>query len=626
MDPAHDHPLAPYRLRVVAFGVQATIAVVFLGMLYAALPGHGELLSIPYAAVLILGLAGGLVVWRLPWRRLIAERKELPVFAAWTLGNILLVTVAVGLNDGARSDIYLVYAITTVFFGAIYPPKGQALLLAVTFAAYLSVLAITGWGIEPAVLVLRLGLIGTLAFVGNFLTRELILQTMSHHQAQQRLEHYAYHDPLTKLANRTSFMDRLELAVSKSRRREGLTAVLFLDLDGFKSVNDTLGHEAGDELLLIVAGRLSGCLRPEDTVARLGGDEFTALLEDIRGARDAVRAADRCLDSLKAPIRIRGRDIYVTASVGIVVTVGGRETPSELLRQADLAMYVAKERGKARWEMFDAATARVVLEQLEMEAELRRAVEKEEVIVHYQPEVSLETGRIIGWEALVRWDHPSRGLLPAAEFIALAEDTGLILAIDRLVLDRACRQVRDWQKVSGPECRVSVNLSPRWLRDPTTTADIERIVDETGLARECVQVEVTERAAVADAQATLSTLHALRSAGIRVALDDFGTAYSSLKYLKQFPLNVLKLDGSLIGGMTNEPQDTAIVQAVTSLGEALGIHVAAEGIESAEQLDSVRELGCRSAQGNHLCPPLDPQRASALLLEDQPLPAHAKAV
>ncbi len=435
------------------------------------------------------------------------------------------------------------------------------------------------------------------------------------HEYQQQLEYQARHDTLTGLPNRAAFHEHLERARKVAARDNGSLAVLFLDVDRFKLVNDSLGHEIGDRLLVDVAERLVGSIRPGDVVARFGGDEFTVLLTSIDETADAVRVAERITENLKRPVPVGDRELVISSSIGIALCDRGEVDHSDLLRQADLAMYVAKEKGRSRWELFDAASAPHVVERLELEGDLWRALEREELVVHFQPEVLLADERVVSAEALVRWNHPTRGLVPPNDFIPFAEESNLICSIDRYVLERACGWAKTWSDARGPIDRitVSVNLSPRFVRQPDSVDDIKAIVEATGVDPRCLQLEITERTALTDIDLTVATLHELRAIGIRVAIDDFGTGYSSLGYLKKLPVDVVKLDRSFVEGMDTAESDVAIVQAVITMGHALGMKVTAEGVERPEQAARLARLGCDTAMGWYWSPSLAPEVLSAVL-------------
>lgn len=417
--------------------------------------------------------------------------------------------------------------------------------------------------------------------------------------AQEELQFQAHHDALTKLPNRWLFLERLDQAQQIARSEGSYVAVLFLDVDRFKIVNDSLGHEVGDRMLIGVAERLATCLRPGDIVARFGGDEFTVLLHDLAEPDIALRVADRIVAAMREPMMIDGHELFVSASLGCALSRNGRERPGDLLQQADLAMYVAKEKGRARWELFDPSLAPHVMERLELEGDLWRALDHGELVVHFQPEIALKTGRVVAAEALLRWNHPRRGLLDPPLFVPLAEESSLIVAIDRFVLREACRWARRWAegRPADQPLVVSVNLSPRYMRQGDVVADITSVLRETGVDPRVVQLEITERMALTDLDMSCSQLHQLRALGVRVAVDDFGTGYSSLSYLKQLPIDVLKLDKSFVDGLDGTAADLAIVQAIVTMGHALGVKITAEGVERTEQAVRLRELGCDSAMG-----------------------------
>lgn len=438
---------------------------------------------------------------------------------------------------------------------------------------------------------------------------------------EEQIAHQAYHDHLTGLPNRVAFLAQVQSVLEPSASRGRLLSVLLLDVDRFKLVNDSFSHELGDRLLVEMADRLRSSVRPGDYVARVGGDEFTVLLTGLHSLDEAGRVADRISAALRAPFTIAGRELVVTASIGITGAndVGSSALEAgDLLRQADLAMYVAKDRGRARWELFDPAQAPPVAERLELEGELWHAVDEDQLVVHFQPEISLERGSVVGVEALVRWDHPSRGLLYPNAFIPLAEESSLIIAIDRYVLREACRQVAHWERRRVPDypLSVSVNLSPRFVNRPELVDDVVTVLRETGLEPEMLQLEITERTALTDRERTGDALRQLRNRGIRVAIDDFGTGYSSLSYLRHFPIDVLKLDKSFVDGIGTMEGGSAIAEAVISMGHALAMRITAEGVERAEQVSELRSLCCDTAQGFHFAQPLTPRALEQLLVGD----------
>ncbi|HEX7214148.1 MAG TPA: EAL domain-containing protein, partial [Methylomirabilota bacterium] len=404
-----------------------------------------------------------------------------------------------------------------------------------------------------------------------------------------QLARQAFRDSLTSMPNRALFMDRLSHALTRTERRGEQLAVLFLDLDRFKVVNDSLGHSVGDQLLVGVSQRLAGCLRPEDTIARLGGDEFAILLEDVKDDRGPTSVADRLTAELQQPFKVEGREVIITVSIGIAMSTAKRMTPEDILRDADLAMYHAKGKGKARYEVFDKSMNAPAQERMDLELDLRNAVTRGEFTLHYQPVVDLPSGRITEVEALVRWRHPQRGLLFPADFVGLSEETGLIVPLGRWVLHEACRQTRQWQLASpGTPLAISVNISARQLQQPGLVEEIAAVLRDTRLDPSTLRLEITETVVMHDAPATLAKLEALKALGVQLAIDDFGTGYSSLGYLKRFPVDTLKIDRSFVKGIGGNVEDSAIVRAVITVAKSLNLSVTAEGIETAEQLEHLR--------------------------------------
>jgi len=436
-------------------------------------------------------------------------------------------------------------------------------------------------------------------------------------ELEEQLTHQAFHDPLTGLPNRTLFFDRLELALERARRRDVEVAVLFMDLDDFKVINDSLGHEVGDQVLLAVAQRLENCMLAEETLARFGGDEFTVLLEDVSGPSDAARVADRIGGALRAPFVLGGRERFVTTSVGISFGGRGGERPGDLLRNADLAMYQAKARGRNRHAVFEPVMGERALQRLELEGELRRALEREEFALHYQPKVSLESGEIVAMEALIRWEHPARGLVSPARFVPVAEEIDLIDPIGRWVLTEACRQARRWHaRFPGmPSLKVCVNLSAKQFQHPALLEEVDAALRETGLDPAALDLEITESVVMEDAPATLVTLRDLKGLGVNLAIDDFGTGYSSLSYLRRFPVDFLKVDRSIIQGIGEGPKDEAMLSALVTLAHSMGTRAIAEGVETEEQLVRLRGAGYDFGQGYYFARPLPSQAAGALLAE-----------
>ena len=433
---------------------------------------------------------------------------------------------------------------------------------------------------------------------------------------EKKLQYQAFHDPLTDLPNRALFMDRLGHALARAGQQASEVAVLFTDLDNFKVINDSLGHEAGDQLLVAVAERLKACLRPVDTVARLGGDEFTLLLEGVTGVSDAARVAERIAQELRTPFALEAQEVFATTSTGIAVSSSAQGQPTDLLRHADLAMYRAKSKGKACYEVFEPSMSINALERLELETELRRALGREEFRVYYQPEILLESGDIVGMEALVRWEHPEHGLLLPQEFLPIAEESNLIMPIGQWVLREACKQLRTWQE-QYPNIAplvMSVNLSTSEFFQPSLIAEILR---ETGVDPRTLQLEITEGAVAYDnAQNANNTLWNLKTLGVQLAIDDFGMGYSSLSYLKRFPVDLLKIDRSFVRELGKDLKDTKIVAAIIHLAGALDLKVIAEGVETAEQVEQLRKMECDMVQGSYFSKPL-PSGAVSDLLQQQ---------
>jgi diguanylate cyclase (GGDEF)-like protein len=435
-------------------------------------------------------------------------------------------------------------------------------------------------------------------------------------------------DPLTGLPNRLLFIDRVgRLVKHTKRRKDQLFAVLFMDLDGFKMINDSMGHLIGDQLLLGVAQRLEKCLRSTDTVARLGeaftvarlgGDEFTVLLDDIKDPSDAKRAAERMMKALAAPFILGGKEIFTSVSIGIALSNSSYEQPDDILRDADTAMYRAKSLGKARYEVFDADMRASVMARLQLETDLRRALERGEFRNFYQPIVALVSGEIAGFEALLRWQHPTRGLLGPSEFIPVAEETGLIRELGWWNLREACRQVSEWRAASGVhrDLTVSVNLSAKQFLQPNLVEDIRRLLSDLSLPAEALRLEITESTVMGDPAGAVAMLQQIKSLGIRLAIDDFGTGYSSLSYLHRFPLDTLKIDRSFISGMANDGEGMEIARTILPMANNLRLDVVAEGVETIQQVLLLKKLQCKYGQGYYFSRPLSAEGSTALLAGD----------
>jgi diguanylate cyclase (GGDEF)-like protein len=423
--------------------------------------------------------------------------------------------------------------------------------------------------------------------------------------AEEKIKDLAYHDSLTALPNRLVFTDRLALAVNQAQRQGSRLAVLFLDLDHFKVINDSLGHSLGDLLLQEVAGRLTGCLRAGDTVARLGGDEFTLLLPGVQGPAEAERVAGKVLDTLRNPYRLEGRELFITASMGISLYPDDGEDADTLVRNADAAMYRAKEQGRDSHRLYAPRMNDMATERLALETALRRALANEELVLHYQPLVEIGSGRLHGVEALLRWRHPEKGLLWPSDFLALAEATGLILPIGPWVLRTACAQAQAWHAQDLRELRVAVNLSARQFQQADLAEQVRRALRDTGLPPHCLELEITETNAMQNTDATVRTFGELKALGVRISIDDFGVGYSSLGTLKRLPIDTIKIDRSFIRDITTDPDDAAIVTAVIAMAHTLKLRVVAEGVDMEEQLTFLRSQGCDLMQG-HLFGPAAP--------------------
>ena len=435
-------------------------------------------------------------------------------------------------------------------------------------------------------------------------------------RAEEQLVQNAFSDALTRLANRALLLDRLERALKRRiRHPDYLFAVLFLDLDRFKLVNDSLGHTIGDELLRAVARRLEKCLRSQDTVARLGGDEFTMFLEDIRDETDATRVAERVHKELRTSFQVDGHEVFTTSSIGIALSSTGYTQPEELLRDADTAMYRAKALGKACYSMFDTAMHERTVALLQLDHDLRRALERKEFRLHYQPIVQLETAELTGFEALLRWERPKGTLVSPAEFIPLAEETRLIIPIGRWVLEEACRQARAWQTQFGADLPVSVNLSGRQLSQPDLVDQITQILQEFSVDPRSLKLEITESMILENIESVIAMLRQLKALGIQLSMDDFGTGYSSLSYLHRLPIDVLKVDRSFVSGTHSGVEKPEVVRTVLTLAYDLGMDAIAEGVETAEQLAQLRALGCKYGQGYLFSKPLDGEAAGKWIAE-----------
>jgi diguanylate cyclase (GGDEF)-like protein len=462
----------------------------------------------------------------------------------------------------------------------------------------------------------------------NLLERS-IRYAMAHKKAEQQIRFMAYYDNLTSLPNRSLFQDRLKQALENARRHDRLVAVIFLDLDNFKRINDTLGHSVGDLLLKEVSERLLGCIRKSDTVgrnivmeqgatvARLGGDEFTILLTEISRAEVVSGVAERILSALSQPFVLEGHEIFVSASIGITVYPLDGSDIENLLKNADTAMYHAKYQGKNNFQYYSSSLNLKALERLSIENKMHKALERDEFVLYYQPQIDIRTGKIFGMEALLRWKSMDLGMVSPGEFIPVAEESGLIVPIGEWVLRTACRQNRAWQKAGLPPIRISVNLSRYQFKKRDITLQVYRALNDSGLDPRYLDLEITESVMMENAKATVALLYELRARGIRLTLDDFGIGYSSLSMLKSFPLDVIKIDRSFVKDVITHPDNAAIVEAIIAMARSLKLSMIAEGVETEQQLAFLFERGCYEIQGFLFSPPLPEDQAFTILKDDR---------
>lgn len=435
-------------------------------------------------------------------------------------------------------------------------------------------------------------------------------------RAEEQLLYDAFHDGLTGLANRALFMDHLQMTIARGRsRHSNHYAVLFLDLDRFKIINDSLGHAKGDELLKFIARRLESCIRTGDLVARLGGDEFVILLTELVEANEVILVAERILEELKTPFNLGGREIYITTSIGITLSESGHTRAEDMLRDADIAMYRAKAKGRAQYQVFNQEMHEDASKQLQIETEMRRALEKGEFCLYYQPIVQLESNRLVGVEALVRWNHPTRGTVSPMEFIPAAEENGLILPLGSWILSESCRQLREWQKRNPLASRltVSINLSFKQFSQLDLVREVSSIIEKTGVDPRCLKFEVTESHIMENSEIAVAIMNRLREIGAEISLDDFGTGYSSLSYLHRLPIDYLKIDRSFVTRMIESRENAEIVRTIIKLGQNLKMKVIAEGIETPEQLEQLQSLNCEFGQGYLFSKPLESEAAAAFI-------------
>jgi diguanylate cyclase (GGDEF)-like protein/PAS domain S-box-containing protein len=463
-----------------------------------------------------------------------------------------------------------------------------------------------------------LWVLANLVLVGDAMTgvvHATVVDISDRKRAEEQIEFHAYHDVLTHLPNRKLFTDRLRHSLTRAKRNSRSVAVMFIDIDHFKNINDTLGHTAGDELLLEMARRLRECVRDDDTVARLGGDEFTIILSELRHPEDAVGVAQKILGAVQEPLRIGAMPVVVTASIGIALYPDDGIDPESLLRNADSAMYRAKEEGRNTYQLCTDEMKRRALERLAVESRLRTAVHDQQLILAYQPQISLVTGRTIGMEALVRWNDPERGIVEPASFIPVAEETRLILPLGEWVLRTACHQMKEWHDRGAGPMRIAVNLSARQFQQHDLVQMVRDTLEESQLPASALDLEITETTAMQNAEVTVETLRALRALGVGISIDDFGMGYSSLNYLKRFPLTAVKIDRAFVNDITSNDGDAAIVSAVIGMARSLRLRVLAEGVETAEQFAFLRHKECDEAQGYYFSRPISVADATRMLVE-----------
>ncbi|QZY53793.1 putative bifunctional diguanylate cyclase/phosphodiesterase [Crassaminicella profunda] len=434
---------------------------------------------------------------------------------------------------------------------------------------------------------------------------------------EEHIKYQAYHDALTELPNRELAKDRLNLALTHAHKNNQIVGVIFLDIDRFKRINDTLGHPIGDMLLQGAAKRLREYMDEGDTVGRLGGDEFIILLEDIKSVQNIIKVVHKIFHAFEKPFLLKNDEIYVTASIGISIYPSDGENMESLMKNAEVAMYRAKEKGKNTYQLYTPKMSERAYEQLAIENDMYKALEKDEFILYYQPQVQTTTGEIIGAEALIRWKHPKLGLISPAKFIPLAEETGFIVPLGEWVLRKACEQNRIWQKKGLKNIQVAVNLSPLQFKQKDLIEKITKIIQETGIRPEDLELEITESNAMLDPDFTIKTLKALNNMGIQLAIDDFGTGYSSLAYFKSFPIHKIKIDQSFIRDINEDESNRAIVLAIIGIAKSLGLKSIAEGVETKEQLKALKKHGCQQIQGYFFSPPVRPEEFEKMLIEKQ---------
>ncbi|MGH9177472.1 MAG: putative bifunctional diguanylate cyclase/phosphodiesterase [Acidimicrobiales bacterium] len=771
--------LQPFRRRALRVGVLTRLLVV--GIMAVAVLAQEDPNPRLTALVVLITVDVAYLITRVPWEELLHRPSGTRWLYTWSVVDIALVTLGVAITGGAHSELFLLYALAIVLFAVTYPPRGQAALLALTAAGYLGVLALDDWDTTLAACVVRLGGLALVAYVANFLSRELLVQAAASAEARAESEsratllavvaeaartmstldrgevlgtvvtsalqlgfdgaevclfdeqagtwrvarargvspepapvgaldtgaaglvhgrrqtvvldehsgwplgvrpaldagyrflvgspiwsggdlsgalvagsltrtspyphevecmdllashagaalgnaaiyvEQAFHDDLTGLPNRALFLDRLEQALARTRRDGEPLGVLFMDLDRFKAINDNLGHDRGDDLLAAVAQRLQACLRPGDTLARYGGDEFCVLLEKLRSDDDGIDVADRLLKALEDPFSLAGTQLAVSASIGVSFAKAPFVIDPDPLREADQAMYRAKERGKGRWEVYRSEMNIEAVNRMELEGQLRAALDRGELRLAYQPVVDLATSRIVGVEALARWRHPTRGEVGPARFVPIAERSGLSLRLGAWVLEQACRQVTDWEREGLPALHLHVNITLGQLASVDLADQVAEILGITGLAPGRLTLETHEEAIIGRGMSVSDSARRIGRLGVRLGIDDFGRGYSALRQLKLFPVHAVKVDRSLVQGVADDAGDLAVVRSLVVLAGELGIRVAAHGVETRAQLEQLRALGCSHAQGFLFSPPISGAAMADLLrAPDVPAPA-----
>lgn len=506
------------------------------------------------------------------------------VVTGWSLGRII---VAAGLALYGATHLHLTW-------GVLFLPGSVVATTYTTFSGFLAFVLMFGIGLGVVIWLLE---------------DEHARATAIASEVQA----LAFHDPLTGLPTRKLLLDHLSLAIPQARRDRAQLGLFFIDLDRFKNINDSLGHSAGDKLLQAVAGRIKGALREADTVARMGGDEFVVLTPDIHGVDDAVHVAQKLRDAIREPVQIEGRELFVSASMGIALYPNDGEMAETLLKNADTAMYRAKAQGADLFQLYTPEMNAHAVEQLALENALRRAVETKEFELHYQPIVRMADQHITSLEVMLRWRHPLMGLMRPSQFIRLAESTGLIVAVGEWALRTACARLRGWREVGHPDLRIAVNISARQLRQPDFVDRVRVIVAEEGLPFAAIEMEISEMTAMQSEPVIVDRLRVLREMGIRVSIDDFGTGFSSVSALRHFPVDALKIDTSFVRDLILDPNDATIAAAVVALAKSMGLQVIAEGVENPAQLEFLREQGCEMWQGYLCCPPVTEGEVRAAL-------------